>query len=257
MDPYIEGSYWTSFHFSFCAEIARQLSPRLRPRYLALTERRFVTDSPDHIAVTTANVYPDVSVFKISSTPLPEGAAVALAPAPTPSVLRLPTIMSRRVPHHIIEIREAADRSFVTSIEVFSPVNKEGVGRKRYLKKRDRILLSTVHLLEIDLLREGKRVPMTRPLPPTPYFVLLSRDETRPISDVWPIALNQSLPTVPVPLLEPDPDVLLDLQLAFTNTYDVMGLDLALDYTQPPTVPLSDNEAAWAAQCVANFKPVT
>ena len=44
-----------------------------------------------------------------------------------------------------------------------------------YLSKRRRILLSTVHLLELDLLRQGQRLPMHDPLLPAEYFVLLSR----------------------------------------------------------------------------------
>ncbi|MCP4359404.1 MAG: DUF4058 family protein, partial [Chloroflexi bacterium] len=33
------------------------------------------------------------------------------------------------------------------------------------MTKRERILQSSTHLLEIDLLRKGHRVPMRRPLP--------------------------------------------------------------------------------------------
>src|SRR6266480_2219460 len=35
MDPYLEGTYWMTFHTQMIAEIARQLAPKLRPRYLA------------------------------------------------------------------------------------------------------------------------------------------------------------------------------------------------------------------------------
>jgi hypothetical protein len=41
MDPYVEGDDWTSFHAHFATEIARQLTPRLRPKYIALPEKRF------------------------------------------------------------------------------------------------------------------------------------------------------------------------------------------------------------------------
>ena len=47
MDPYLEGSPWMSFHSQLCAEIARQLTPKLRPRYLARLTERFVTDAPE------------------------------------------------------------------------------------------------------------------------------------------------------------------------------------------------------------------
>jgi hypothetical protein len=65
--------------------------------------------------------------------------------------------------------------------------------------------------------------------------------------EVWPIALGNPLPTVPVPLLAGDTDVLLDLQAAFTAVYDLLGYDLIVDYTQPPDVPLAGSEAAWVA----------
>ena len=63
--------------------------------------------------------------------------------------------------------------------------------------------------------------------------------------EVWPIALANPIPTVPVPLLSGDTDVHLDLQAAFTAAYDLLGYDLIIDYTQPPDAPLSGREAAW------------
>ena len=120
-----------------------------------------------------------------------------------------------------------------------------GRGRDEYLTRRRRLLLSTAHLMEIDLLRGGKRVPMRSPSP-APYFVFLSRSESRPNTKVWPIPLDSPLPVVPVPLLPGDPDVPLDLQLALTTLYDLLGYDLAVDYTRPPQVPLRPEAAAWA-----------
>jgi hypothetical protein len=149
------------------------------------------------------------------------------------------------VPHVTIEIRDTANRELVTAIEVLSPTNKRGDGYDEYLAKRRRILLSTAHLLEIDLLRQGKRVPMKEPLPPAPYFVFLSRAEKRPITDVWPIALSDPLPTVPIPLLPDDGDTFLELQAAFTAMYDLLGYNLAVNYTQPPEVLLAGEAALW------------
>jgi hypothetical protein len=241
MDPYLEGSLWTTVHAQLCAEIARQLAPRLRPRYLALTNERFVLTVQDGVGVTTS-VYPDAGVTQARPQPV---AGSAAAPAPAP--LRLATVIPEAVPHQTVEIRDAANRQLVTAIEVLSPTNKRGEGREEYLTKRRRLLLSTAHLMEIDLLREGERVPMRQPLPPAPYFVFLSRVELRPFLDIWPVALHDRLPTVPVPLLPGDADVPLDLQLAFTTIYDLLGYDLAVDYTQPPETALPPDEAAWAA----------
>jgi hypothetical protein len=118
-------------------------------------------------------------------------------------------------------------------IEALSPANKRSEGYPEYVEKRTRVLLSTAHLMGIDLLRNGQRVPMREPLPPSPYFIFLSRYRKRPIMDIWEVALDQPLPVVPIPLLPNDDDVTLDLELAFTTVYDSIGYDLILDYTQP------------------------
>lgn len=241
MDPYLEGSLWTTFHFAFGAELLRQLAPRLRPRYLALPVERLVLEEPGDIAITAASVYPDVSVVTVRpETSEPASSPTGQAP------LQLATVIPQAIPHVSIEIRDVAQRRLVTAIEILSPTNKRGEGRLEYLAKRRRLLLSTAHLLELDLLRQGQRVPMQQPLPDAPYFVLLSRVERRPILDIWPVALDQPLPPVPVPLLPDDPDLTLDLQATFAATYDLLGYDLIIDYRRPPEIPLEGAAAEWA-----------
>ena len=243
MDPYLEGSLWTTFHFSLAAEIVRQLSPRVPPRYLVLPEERFVVDVPDTIGITTrGDVYPDVGVAD-SEIREPQ---VAYETETVP--LRIATVMPEPVPHVSIEIRDAADRELVTAIEILSPTNKRGEGHKEYLDRRMRILRSTAHLLEIDLLRKGRRVPMRQTLPDDPYFVFLSRAEERPVTAVWPIGLAQPLPAVPVPMLAGDADVELDLQRAFSDVYDLVHYDRAIEYRESPDVPLAGEQARWAAE---------
>lgn len=149
------------------------------------------------------------------------------------------------VPHVSIEIRDVVQRRLVTAIEILSPTNKRGEGRAEYLAKRRRLLLSSAHLMEIDLLRGGERVPMQQPLPTAHYFVLLSRAENRPLVDVWSLTLHDRLPTVPIPLLAGDADVPLDVQAAFDAACDLLGRDLLINYRQPPEQPLSDEDAAW------------
>src|SRR5262245_49591645 len=237
MDPYLEGSLWTTFHFAFGAEIVRQLAPKLRPRYLVLPVERFVMETPDDVTITTST-YPDVGVAKgIRETAAGYSSSTIAAP------LHLATVIPEAVPHISIEIRDTANRQLVTAIEILSPTNKRGEGRIEYLSKRRRILLSTAHLLEIDLLRHGQRVPMQQPLPSAEYFILLSRADERPITGVWPVMLSQPLPIVPIPLLSGDADVTLELQETFTAVYDLLGYDLAIDYAQPPDVPLEGKAA--------------
>jgi hypothetical protein len=243
MDPYLEGSLWMSVHTPLAVEIVRQLIPKLRPRYMALTTRRYVLDIPEEPDVSVEGIYPDVSVVRSDAEE-----TRAQAPDASPPIVQMTTLMPEAIPETSVEIREVRSRQLVAVIEILSPTNKKGDGREEYLAKRNKILRSTVHLMEIDLLRKGRGVPMKEPMPQAPYFVFLSRADRRPATDVWPIALNQPLPTVPVPPLTGDHDASLDLQDALTNVYESCGLDMAVDYDQPPEVPLPPKAASWAME---------
>src|SRR5438874_12955725 len=120
----------------------------------------------------------------------------------------------RRVPHYRLAIRDMEKRRLITVIEFLSPTNKKGEGRRQYLAKRNLILASSVNLVEIDLLRQGNRLPTKGTLPTGDYFLFVSSAKKRPTIDVWPILLEQPLPTIPIPLKKKDPLVSLDLQRA-------------------------------------------
>jgi hypothetical protein len=249
MNPYLEGSLWMSVHTQLSVEIARQLTPKLPPRYAALTPERFVFDLFEDVGVTSGSILPDAGVVDTGQGATP-GLGTAVAPAP----LQLATEIPLAVPHVTVEIRDTAGRQLVTAIEVLSPTNKRGEGRVEYLVKRRRILLSTAHLLEIDLLRAGERLPMRQPLPSAPYYVFVGRAEHRPVTEVWPIPFDQPLPVVPVPLLEGDADVPLDLQQALGNVYDLFGYDRLVDYTRGPEPPLPPEIAPWTEERVRAFR---
>lgn len=250
MDPYLEGREWTSVHAELAAEIARQLAPKLRPKYTARVTRRFVMDTPESIGIMTSTsnprtTYPDIGIYPTSSKQS-DAASSATAVAPP---LQLPTtITEEMVPVHSVEIRDTTERELITAIEILSPANKRGDGYIEYKAKRSRILHSPTHLLEIDLLRRGKRIPMEKPLPEADYFVFLTRAENRPMTGIWPLTLADKLPIVPIPLLSEDDDVLLDLQQALTSAYDAYGYDLSLDYSQLPDIPFTEAEAHIAQQ---------
>ncbi|MDB5388128.1 MAG: uncharacterized protein JWM11_3774 [Planctomycetaceae bacterium] len=240
MDPYLEGDDWTSFHTYLATEIARQLTPLLRPKYIALPEKRF--DLIDQETFAIESIYPDVAVAGVDL----KGSDHADGPIIAAPYL-MATIMDESVPHTWVEIRDTGRRQLITTIEILSPGNKRGRGREEYLDKRNRLLRSPSHLVEIDLLRRGSRLPMKDKLPPGAYYIFVSRAESRPMVQVWPVALQDSLPTIPVPLIVGDADVPLDLQAAINTVYDLSGFDLVLDYSQPPPPTLSADQAAWVA----------
>jgi hypothetical protein len=239
MDPYLEGDLWTTVHTDLCAEIARQLAPKLRPKYVALSTRRVVLAPPDESEGLAGQRFPDVGI--LSSHPPPSSPAAAVAPAPLIVAASFP----EPIPHVSVEIRDVAQRRLVTCIEVLSPTNKRGPGREEYAAKRFQILSGTAHLVEIDLLRLGTRFPTAEPLPAVPYFVFVSRAGRRGEVEVWPILLEQPLPAFPIPLLPGDPPVTLDLQQALGVVYDIIGYDDLIDYTQPAPGALTPAEVAW------------
>lgn len=196
--------------------------------------------TPETIGIA-AGIYPDVGIGKTHQEgPGPAAGTTASAP------VRMRTVMTVPVPQVRIEIRDLKSRDLITLIELLSPTNKQGKGRRKYLAKRRVVLGSTAHLVEIDLLRRGRRVPMTTPYPPGDYFVCVSRAELRPETEVWPLSVRQPLPTVPIPLEEGDPDVPLDLQNALTTVYDTAAYGGLIDYRLPPEPPLGEEDAAWA-----------
>jgi hypothetical protein len=239
MDPYLEGHLWTSVHADLATTIAHQLVPRLRPKYFALTERKYISGTWEEVMISAGSMRPDVTIRKGKGRFMESDGGVAVAPS-----VKLRTHRSTKVPHFRVAIRDVNERRLVTAIELLSPTNK-GSGRREYLRKRQRFLHSTAHLLEIDLHHQGKRIPLLDPYPPGAYFVLLNRARRRSMTEVWPITIDEPLPIVPVPLLKPDKDVPLDLQQAFTEVYDAGGFDLAVDYRKPPDVEISAEEAAW------------
>ena len=241
MDPYLEGDLWTTLHSSLANAIVAQLAPQLKPKYVAVLTERFIVEDPEDIAVETYSIIQDVAAAEGAFTKVRKANRTEVAKAP----LQLATIVNPAVPLTNVEIRDTKRRRLVTAIEILSPTNKHGRGRRKYLAKRQRILDSSAHLIEIDLVRRGARVPMRKPLPDQPYFVLVSRAENRPVLDVWPIGFRDPLPAIPVPLLKNDADASLMLQKAFSDVYDLIGYELMIDYTKPPDSPLPKTIAPW------------
>lgn len=51
MDPYLEGYLWPDFHHRLATEISRQLTPRLRPRYVARLDIDLAEDKTPELEI--------------------------------------------------------------------------------------------------------------------------------------------------------------------------------------------------------------
>ncbi len=175
-----------------------------------------------------------------------DGGPTSVLEAPAYGELALTVDVER---HSYLELRDRRNRDLVTVIELLSPSNKKlDVDREQYLAKRTQYLFSNVHLVEIDLLRGGPRLPVEN-LPKCDYYVLVSRAEDRPAMALWPVQLRERLPRFPVPLRLPDSPAWLDLQPLLDRLYDAAGYAYHI-YTGSPKPPLSADEEEWTKQFV-------
>jgi hypothetical protein len=147
-----------------------------------------------------------------------------------------------------LEIRHRPARTLVAVLELLSPANKEEPGRTLYLARRNALAHHPVHLVEVDLLLKGQRLPLEEDLPPGVFYVLVSRGDQRPACEVYAWTVRQPLPAILIPLLAPDPDVWLDLGAVFTTTYERGRYDRAVEYAAPPPIHLDAARLAWVTE---------
>ena len=236
MDPYLEGSeMWRGFHHYLADEIVRQLNPQIVPKYFADVEVRTVFQE---IGIDSEhNTYSDTAVFEIAPQVRLDHTTVAVSQAPIHREIKLPEPVKLRTLH----VYETQTRRRVTSIEILSPANKFGDGLRRYRRKRLRVLRSEIHLVEIDFLRKGERPGQELYDPPldTDYVILLNRASmgTSRRSEIWAIAICDPLPTLPIPLLAPDADVVLDMAFTFDRVYTDFYYEMRISYSQPVPPP--------------------
>ncbi len=148
-----------------------------------------------------------------------------------------------------LEIKEVATGLVITMIEILLPTNKRGQEREKHDKKRQRVLSSRTHLIEIDLIRSGEPLPMTGDEPRSNYRVLVSRAIDRPTADLYPFNLQDPMPTIPVPLQFGDPEPMLSLKELIEDIYDRSGYSHFIDYNLEPSPPkLSPSDQSWLDQ---------
>jgi hypothetical protein len=268
MDPYLEApDIWPDFHESLATTIREQLNAVLPAPYYSRVQMR-----PEAGVVLEAGalhrIVPDVVVVRHAEKPGASGTVVA---EPRTEITPGMEVRVRTDPfrHAFVEIRDPArGHKLVSLIEIASPANKRpGPDRRAYEAKQQEVLESDANLLEIDLLRSGRRL---LPYPDLEeavhelrcdYLVLLNRSARRSGTSMdytlYPIDVREMLPCVPVPLAGSDPDVPLDLQAASDRTYRGGPYWRAIDYTKGPEPPLEAEDASWAEELLrdAGLRP--
>jgi hypothetical protein len=246
MNPYLEHPHtWNDFHQTFLTFLRQTLAASVAPDYyVRIDEHLYVHEHAVDEPRLAGRA--DLSISRQANGNGNDAAsATAVLTPPARGRLIIPDY-ERQV---FLEVRDRRNHEIVTVIELLSPANKNaGKDRNRYLTKRDEVLWSGAHFVEIDLLRGGLRPPIEG-LHPCDYYVLVSRVEERPEVALWPVQMREPLPRIPIPLRHPHPDARLDLKPALDQAFDSACYDLVI-YDTAPSPPLSPDDAAWAAQFV-------
>jgi hypothetical protein len=130
-------------------------------------------------------------------------------------------------------------------IVVAAKNKRPGEGRKQYEEKRQKVLGSDTHLVEIDLLRQWQPMPFFASDIQSHYRILVSRSDRRPQADLYAFNLQNLIPTFPLPLQEGDTEPLVNLHALLNEIYDQGSYDLRLDYQKEPVPALPENDSNW------------
>ena len=253
MDPYLE-RVWPEVHASLIVYARNAINSQLPADLQANIEQGLAVRDEG-----TRRIVPDVNISgddppigpvadtdgSVADT---DGSVAVAAPPQTRSIrVRLPP----RVERHLEIVSPVG--CVVTIIEFISPWNKLGENaRTRYGAKQLAAIDGGISWLEIDLTYRGPHILMVPPqeIPEdlrTPYGACLFRCDIADEAEFYPIALSDSLPTLPIPLRMGEPDIYLPLQPIIDDCYRD-GRYWRTDYHQPPDISMSDDEQRWIDQ---------
>jgi len=250
MDPWLERS-WGDIHHRLIQYSCDVLQGRLPGDLRARVEERVFVEQPE-LERTPRYLVPDVVLLERGRPAQSRGAAVLepppVRPVSQPMVFRM---TNDPITESWIEIRDRSGNTVVTVIEFLSPANKSGgIGQELYLKKQREVLSSTANLVEVDLVRTGERV-LALPKLQIPaavwadYLTCVSVAWDGRRIDLYPMPLREPLPVLSIPLRRDDAPVPLDLQELVAQAYTAGRYD-DIDYSLPPTPPLTVEDAEWA-----------
>ena len=245
VDPRVESlGLWRGFHHSVLNHLGDALNERLPEAYVALVEgeMRLVHEAEGSFD----RARPDVAIARDPSGRRDRGRDAGAVATPGPVTIPLAKGLMEEVRATWIEVRKLPDLALVAVVEVLSPTNKIGRGRVEYVEKRDASIERPVHIVELDFLIAGHRLPMGRPLPPGHFHAIVSRAERRPDGEVYSWTIRDPLPAIPVPLSAPDPDVVIELAPLYAMAYDRGRYARLVRYCDPLDLPLAPDDRSWA-----------
>jgi hypothetical protein len=244
MNPYLEqADIWDDFHQSFLTEMRNRLAAQAGKRYIVKLEAKVYLHelSSEERAFLGRG---DIGVSHLGPAKTSVGASGVLE---APFRFQIPAVDEERSSY--IEIRDRERRTLVTVIEMLSPANKySGPDREAFIAKRQNFLHGPINYVELDLMRGGPRLPVPG-LPACDYCCVVRRAADSRVGGSWPLGLRDPLPTIPVPLRAPDPDIQLNLQEILHAVYDTAHYENHI-YLGSPEPALTGADAEWAKQFV-------
>ena len=233
MDPYLERpGRWAGVHHAIVSIFQEFLNRELRPVYFVRVEERvYISDEEDE------------------GRKLDDKPSVRLRQTAPNVPLVLTTLLDDEIHEAFLKVIHKESGETITIIEILSPANKirGAKGRESYEEKRNAILNSPTHFVEIDLLRAGHRHST---MPKSDYIVHISPKWLRPRGQVWPIRLRDRLPSIPIPLKSNDESVALDLQEVLRTAYERASYDMDTDYSKEADPPVDEDQREWAREQV-------
>ena len=246
VNPFLESQKrWRDFHHEFIGAWRHQLLNQLPEAYDARLEVdvHLIFPEEDRVRAIIPDVEVDLPAFASA-----DGATVFQECYDDVATATLPLPPPYEITQAYITIVSYPERDLVAVLECLSPTNK-GSHSGQYDEKRNDILNSPAHLVELDLLVQGRKLPMGKPLIKGLYHSFVSRAEKRPKeSTVAAWGLQQRLPKIPIPLTGPDEYVVSDLQEVFDTAWERGRFERTVNYTKPLDLPLSDDDRQWVAE---------
>lgn len=243
MDPYLEiPPYWSDFSPAFLTAIRNRLIPNLLPKYDVRLEEYLLLE---HGELPNHRVRPDVVVSSHGQGDIHVSGTLTMPQSATTQEVEYPDFDPTTQRRLVLTNRSSG--RVITIIELLSPINKSPGqdGIEAYERKREELLTTSCHLIELDLLRGGERLPIKGTMPPGDYFAYVGRSHRRPTCQIIGWGWKSELPPIPLPLLPEDGEIQLDLASSFRDAYEPAYYEQRLPYERTLHPKLSEAELVW------------